>query len=98
MTSLKKTMITSSNQIDSEPGQVIDESNAVDGKFALSDMDVAAQYATKLGGQDAYTKQEARWLLWKIDLRIIPVLFFNVSLPAVDKVTTCKFVPFIEKP
>jgi MFS transporter, ACS family, allantoate permease len=61
-------------------------------------MDVAAQYANRLGGQDAYTKQEARWLLWKIDLRIIPVLFFNVSLPAVDKVTTCKFVPFIEKP
>jgi hypothetical protein len=56
MTSLKKTMTTASNQIGSEPGQVIDGSNAVDGKFALSGMYVAAQYANRLGGQDAYTK------------------------------------------
>jgi hypothetical protein len=97
MTSLKKTMTIASNQIGSEPGQVIDGSNTVDGKFALSGMYVAAQYANRLGGQDAYTKQEARWLLWKIGLRMVPVLFFNISLPAVDKITASKSMPFIEK-
>jgi hypothetical protein len=61
-------------------------------------MDVAAQYANRLGGQDACMKQEARWLLWKVALRMVPVLFFNINLPAVDKITTCKSMPFIEKP
>lgn len=92
--SLKKTTTASSNRIDSGPGQVLDldemhANEGKDGQIVSSDMDVAAQYADRLG-EEAYTKKEARSLLWKIDLRLIPILFLNISLPSVDKITTCK--------
>jgi hypothetical protein len=38
------------------------------------------------GGQ-GYSKEEVWRLRWKLDLRLIPILWFNVLLPAMDKVS-----------
>lgn len=50
--------------------------------------DVAAAYAGQLEGENAWTRKEQVRLRWKIDLRLIAILWFNVTLGAIDKVTT----------
>ena len=53
-----------------------------------SDEDVAAAYADRLEGENAYTRKEERRLRWKIDLQLCFILFLNISIPAMDKITT----------
>ncbi|CZR56543.1 related to DAL5-Allantoate and ureidosuccinate permease [Phialocephala subalpina] len=50
--------------------------------------DVAVAYAGQLDGENTWTKKEQRRLRWKIDLVLIPIFWFNVTLGAIDKVTT----------
>lgn len=52
------------------------------------DRDVAAAYANQFEGENAYTRKEWTRLRWKLDLRLVPLLWFNVTLGAMDKVTT----------
>lgn len=52
------------------------------------DRDVAAAYANQFEGESAYTRKEWTRLRWKLDLRLVPLLWFNVTLGAMDKVTT----------
>jgi ACS family allantoate permease-like MFS transporter len=56
--------------------------------FNHSDADIAAAYADRLDGENAYTLQEEKRLRWKLDLRLVPILWLNVTLSAMDKVTT----------
>jgi hypothetical protein len=56
--------------------------------FSHSDEDIAAAYADKLDGENAYTVQEEKRLRWKLDLRLVPILWLNITLSAMDKVTT----------
>ena len=49
--------------------------------------DVAAHLAQRFKIGDSYTRREAMRLRWKIDFRLIPLLFLNVVLPAMDKVS-----------
>ena len=56
--------------------------------FNHSDADIAAAYADKLDGENAYTIAEERRLQWKRDLRLVPILWLNITLSAMDKVTT----------
>ncbi|KAL6241270.1 hypothetical protein RBB50_011743 [Rhinocladiella similis] len=53
----------------------------------LAKEDVGAEFADIFQGGDGYTAKEARRLRWKLDLRLIPILWFNVVLPAMDKVS-----------
>ncbi|KAF2710172.1 putative allantoate permease [Pleomassaria siparia CBS 279.74] len=55
---------------------------------ASSDVDIAAGYAYQLTGDNAYLPREWTRLRWKLDLRLVPLLWFNVTLGAMDKVTT----------
>ena len=51
------------------------------------DADEAAKYAND-SGETAYTRKEEVRLRWKLDIRLVPLLWFNVCLGAADKVTT----------
>ncbi|KAK8014293.1 transporter [Apiospora arundinis] len=52
-------------------------------------IDVAAQYAHRFADSgDTYSPKEEQRLRWKLDLRLVPLLWFNVTLGAMDKVTT----------
>lgn len=50
--------------------------------------DVAADLAERFVNEPPYSRKEESKLLWKIDLRLIPLLFLNLSLPSVDKLVT----------
>jgi hypothetical protein len=52
------------------------------------DVDIAAAYADRLSGDDAYSHKEERRLRWKLDLRLVPILWMNVTLGAMDKQST----------
>ena len=52
------------------------------------DLDIAAAYASRLEGEGSYTTKEETRLRWKLDLRLVPILWFNVTLSAMDKITT----------
>lgn len=69
------------------PGSEIQVSNG-DSVLIHSDEDIAAAYANKFDGEHAYTIQEERRLRWKLDLRLVPALWFNITLSAMDKITT----------
>ncbi|KAF4628945.1 hypothetical protein G7Y89_g9202 [Cudoniella acicularis] len=72
---------SSSHQPDPDPylkGQV----------FSTSEDDIAAAYADRLDGENAYTRKEEKRLRWKLDLRLVPILWLNITLSAMDKVTT----------
>lgn len=58
------------------------------GQVLSSDEDVAAAYANALEGEGAYTAKEEKRLRWKLDMRLVPILWFNITLSAMDKVTT----------
>lgn len=52
-------------------------------------IDVAAQYADHFADSgDTYSAKEEQRLRWKLDFRLVPLLWFNVTLGAMDKVTT----------
>lgn len=55
---------------------------------ADGDMDVAARYANHFTDSEMYSRREETRLRWKLDLRLVPLLWFNVTLGAMDKVTT----------
>ncbi|KAK8085420.1 hypothetical protein PG997_006691 [Apiospora hydei] len=51
--------------------------------------DVAAQYANHFASSDETYSQREEWRLrWKLDMRLVPLLWFNVTLGSMDKVTT----------
>lgn len=52
--------------------------------------DVAAIFANYFDGHDGYSEEEAKRLRWKLDMRLIPILWFNILLPAMDKVSHAK--------
>ncbi|KAF5246459.1 hypothetical protein FANTH_6831 [Fusarium anthophilum] len=52
------------------------------------DVDVAARYADQFTHGDSYSRSEWVRLRWKLDLRLVPLLWFNITLGAMDKVTT----------
>ncbi|KAF4431484.1 Allantoate permease [Fusarium acutatum] len=49
--------------------------------------DVAAELTAQFANEPGYDRDEERKLRWKIDMRLIPILFMNITLPAIDKVT-----------
>jgi MFS transporter, ACS family, allantoate permease len=51
-------------------------------------VDVAAKYANQFTNGDSYSLSEWGRLRWKLDLRLVPLLWFNVTLGAMDKITT----------
>ncbi|KIW62037.1 hypothetical protein PV05_02090 [Exophiala xenobiotica] len=53
----------------------------------LAKEDVAAELAEMFQGGEGYTSREVWRLRWKLDIRLIPILWFNVLLPAMDKVS-----------
>jgi ACS family allantoate permease-like MFS transporter len=66
-----------------QPGEVIDSSHH------NQDVDVAAKFLQELDPailRDPITPAEARKVLWKIDLIMIPMIMVTVVLAAVDKV------------
>lgn len=66
-----------------------DNSSIDMGKVAIvTDGDVAAQYANVFTDGETYSRQEERRLRWKLDLLLVPLLWFNITLGAMDKVTT----------
>lgn len=78
MESEKVPIDTGSGPEDVGPGEVFDHSDA----------DIAAAYADRLDGENSYTAREEKRLRWKLDLRLVPILWLNVTLSAMDKVTT----------
>jgi len=56
-------------------------------KHDLAKEDVAAELAEMFEGGKGYTRKEVWRLRWKLDIRLIPILWFNVLLPAMDKVS-----------
>jgi MFS transporter, ACS family, allantoate permease len=73
---------------DLSPREMDSSSSVVMGRVTTVDGDVAAAYANQLQGESAYTRKEWTRLRWKLDLRLVPLLWFNVTLGAMDKVTT----------
>jgi hypothetical protein len=59
------------------------------GSVAAADADIAASYANQLSGENSYTRKEETRLRWKLDLRLVPLLWFNVTLGAMDKGMLC---------
>ena len=57
-------------------------------ELSANNEDIAARYADQWVGQETYTRKEWVRLRWKLDLRLVPLLWFNVTLGAMDKVTT----------
>jgi MFS transporter, ACS family, allantoate permease len=85
--------MANSKKPDITPAEMEDSSSVGIGKVSSSsassgDGDVAAAYANQLSGESAYTQKEWTRLRWKLDLRLVPLLWFNVTLGAMDKVTT----------
>jgi hypothetical protein len=70
------------------PGDLEEAASIQPGSVSSGDVDIAATYANQFVGENAYTKKEETRLRWKLDLRLVPLLWFNVTLGAMDKVTT----------
>ena len=51
------------------------------------DVDVAALLADRLG-EETFSRTEENSLRWKLDFRLVPILWLNVTFAAVDKVST----------
>jgi hypothetical protein len=50
--------------------------------------DVAAAYTGYFSDHEPYTRKEEVSLRWKLDRRLMPILWFNIILGAMDKVAT----------
>ncbi|KAH6665077.1 putative allantoate permease [Halenospora varia] len=70
------------------PNETASTQEAVKGQVYSSDEDIAAAYADRLEGENAYTRKEEKRLRWKLDMRLVPILWLNITLSAMDKVTT----------
>ena len=68
-------------------GDIEESSSYPIDKVASKNADIAASYANQLAGENAYTEKEWRRLRWKLDLRLVPLLWFNITSGAMDKVT-----------
>ncbi|KAI1849649.1 hypothetical protein JX266_004598 [Neoarthrinium moseri] len=68
------------------PARITDE----EGKplHASKQDDVALAYTGYFNEHEPYSRKEEISLRWKIDRRLIPILWFNIILGAVDKVAT----------
>lgn len=77
---------TDSNKV-GEVYDVGDRSKQHGASIRNVDVDVAAGLAEMFEGGEGYTRKEVMRLRWKLDLRLIPILWFNVLLPAMDKVS-----------
>ncbi|KAJ5453428.1 allantoate permease [Penicillium daleae] len=51
------------------------------------DRDIAAELTEQFSNEPGFDREEEQKLRWKIDMRLIPILFMNITLPAMDKVT-----------
>lgn len=51
-------------------------------------LDIGAAYSGYFSQHDTFTPEEAKRLRWKLDLRLIPILAFNIILGATDKAST----------
>ncbi|KAK1657224.1 major facilitator superfamily domain-containing protein [Colletotrichum godetiae] len=49
--------------------------------------DIAAHLVDQFANEPDYDRQEEVKLRWKIDLRLVPMLWLNITFPAMDKVT-----------
>jgi hypothetical protein len=49
--------------------------------------DIAAELTEQFSNEPGFDREEEQKLRWKIDMRLIPILFMNITLPAMDKVT-----------
>ncbi|EWZ49146.1 putative allantoate permease [Fusarium oxysporum Fo47] len=49
--------------------------------------DIAAELTAHFAHEPGYDRDEERRLRWKVDMRLVPILFMNITLPAIDKVT-----------
>lgn len=65
--------------IESGEGRIIDTED--------KGLDVAAGFAAYLG-DEGYSAKEERRLRWKVDFRLIPILWLNICFGAMDKVST----------
>lgn len=65
-----------------------DSKDVAHGQVLGDDVDIAAAYADQLNGENAYTRKEEVRLRWKLDLRLVPILWLNITLGAMDKITT----------
>ena len=54
---------------------------------SLRDLDVAAVYADEARERPP-TREEEIAVRWRLDRRVMPILFFNVILASVDKTST----------
>ncbi|KAH8651416.1 MFS general substrate transporter [Xylariales sp. PMI_506] len=73
-----------------QPGSVVaDEEGVRKGVQSYSqDVDVAAAYTDYFTENEPYTAAEEKSLRWRLDRRLIPMLWFNIILGATDKVAT----------
>lgn len=62
--------------------------SSTQGKGHVLGEDVAAKYANVFTNGDTWSPKEWWRLRWKLDARLVPLLWFNVTLGAMDKVTT----------
>lgn len=62
------------------------ESHALAGQGGSDD--VAAKYANYFENEETWSSKEWWRLRWKLHARLVPILRFNVTLGAMDKVTT----------
>ena len=51
-------------------------------------LDIGAAYSGYFDQHDTFTLEEGKRLRWKLDLRLIPILAFNIILGATDKAST----------
>ncbi|KAJ0281129.1 hypothetical protein Brms1b_011696 [Colletotrichum noveboracense] len=51
------------------------------------DRDIAAHLADQFANEPDYDREEEVKLRWKLDFRLIPFLWLNITLPAMDKIT-----------
>ncbi|KAK2741717.1 hypothetical protein FQN55_008216 [Onygenales sp. PD_40] len=58
--------------------------------WSASADDVAAAFVNRFFGEEGseYSKQEERGLRWKLDMRLVPLLWFNATLGYLDKMAT----------
>lgn len=49
--------------------------------------DIAAHLAAQFADEPDYDRREEVKLRWKLDFRLIPILWLNITLPAMDKIT-----------
>lgn len=53
----------------------VEDSHSVKVGEVSADLDIAATYAHHLDGENAYTRKEETRLRWKLDIRLVPLLW-----------------------